>query len=135
MLNVSVLSYSQRKHLSIAFLCSSTLINRALVIFWIWVTTTEPLPSPLHTHTHNSHSHTHISHTHSGDNTLQSVSLSKSNFEAFLRHLLLVKHYRVEVYRRVNQDQASWKVAFKVRCTYTFSQCMWNTLYTTSVNC
>ena len=67
----------------------------------------------IHTQT-DAHTHTHA-HTHTGDNTLQSVNLSKANFESFLRDLLLVKQYRVEVYRRSGNDQSSWKVEFKVQ--------------------
>ncbi|XP_064405343.1 DNA mismatch repair protein Msh2-like isoform X2 [Halichondria panicea] len=59
------------------------------------------------------HTHTVIKLFGAGNHTLQSVSLSKAHFEAFLRDLLLVKQYRVEVFRRANNDQSSWKVEFK----------------------
>ena len=62
---------------------------------------------------------TPLPHAYTGDHTLQSVSLSKAHFEAFLRDLLLVKQYRVEVFRRVNNDQSSWKVEFKVSIQLT----------------
>ncbi|XP_058062872.1 DNA mismatch repair protein spellchecker 1 [Anopheles bellator] len=43
------------------------------------------------------------------------VSLSKSNFEALVRDLLLVRNYRVEVYTKSNQNRLSneWSVEFK----------------------
>ncbi|XP_050084403.1 DNA mismatch repair protein spellchecker 1 [Anopheles aquasalis] len=43
------------------------------------------------------------------------ISLSKSNFEALIRDLLLVRNYRVEVYTKSKQKKSSneWQVEFK----------------------
>ena len=54
------------------------------------------------------------SHPHSGDNKLPSVVLSKLNFEAFVRDLLLVKQYRVEIYRPKAKGSNDWSLTFKV---------------------
>lgn len=49
-----------------------------------------------------------------GDMKLPSVLLSRSNFEQFMRDLLLVKQYRVEVYRCKTRGCNDWTIAFKV---------------------
>jgi DNA mismatch repair protein MSH2 len=54
----------------------------------------------------------------SDSNRIESLALSKSNFESFLRDLLLVKQYRVEVY--VSQapgckNSSNWTLEYKVQ--------------------
>lgn len=48
----------------------------------------------------------------SGSNKLESVVLSKMNFESLVRELLLVKQYRVEIYRCKSKND--WSLDFKV---------------------
>lgn len=49
----------------------------------------------------------------SGENKIASVCLSKRNFEALLADLLLVKHYRIEIYRNSANKGCDWKLAVK----------------------
>ncbi|XP_064489265.1 DNA mismatch repair protein Msh2-like [Ornithodoros turicata] len=49
----------------------------------------------------------------SGENKVGSVCLSKGNFEPLLADLLLVKRYRVEIYRNTSSKGNSWTLAVK----------------------
>ncbi|XP_076064509.1 DNA mismatch repair protein spel1 isoform X2 [Oratosquilla oratoria] len=49
----------------------------------------------------------------SGSNKVDSLVLSQLNFEAFVRTLLLVKQYRVEVYSQQQASKNEWKVQYK----------------------
>ncbi|XP_068207962.1 DNA mismatch repair protein Msh2-like [Palaemon carinicauda] len=47
-----------------------------------------------------------------GENKVESVILSKLNFESFVRDLLLVKHYRLEVYKQ-KSGKNDWEADYK----------------------
>lgn len=65
---------------------------------------------------------------------LESIILNKNNFESFLRDLLLVKSYRVEVYcnKPTAKGSASWVLEFKVSFK-TISVCSKLSCNTTSI--
>lgn len=53
-----------------------------------------------------------------GNDSLESLYLNKANFEAFVRELLLVKHYRVEVYfSKGGHKNNNWALEYKVKST------------------
>lgn len=57
-----------------------------------------------------------------GSRKLDGVVLSKLNFEALVKDLLLVRQYRVEVYRNHSKNKEhDWKIEFKV-CAYRLSK-------------
>lgn len=45
--------------------------------------------------------------------SLKYVSISKPNFDSFIRDLLLVKSYRVEVYVSPSKSSNDWSIEFK----------------------
>ncbi|CAL4080919.1 unnamed protein product, partial [Meganyctiphanes norvegica] len=54
-----------------------------------------------------------IKHLGTGSNKVESVVLSKLNFESFIRDLLLVKQYRIEVYKPKSGSKNEWQAEFK----------------------
>lgn len=54
-----------------------------------------------------------------GTNKLPSVVLSRPNFESFVRDLLLVKQYRVEVFVSKGKKNSAWDVAYRVRLNWS----------------
>nr|XP_027229017.1 DNA mismatch repair protein Msh2-like [Penaeus vannamei] len=54
-----------------------------------------------------------IKHLGGGSNKLESVVLSRLNFESFVRDLLLLKHYRVELYKQKSSSKNDWEAEYK----------------------
>ena len=52
----------------------------------------------------------------SGDSALQYAVVNKTRFEAFVRELLLVRQFRVEVYREKQRGDNNWELLYKVTC-------------------
>ena len=49
-----------------------------------------------------------------GDARVEYMTLSKGRFEATVRDLLLVRHYRVEVYSCKDTKKQDWRITYKV---------------------
>ncbi|KAB7498881.1 DNA mismatch repair protein Msh2 [Armadillidium nasatum] len=59
------------------------------------------------------HTNSVIKHLGSGSKRVPSVVLSKLNFESFVRDLLLVKQYRVVVYKQISSSKNDWEETYK----------------------
>ena len=56
----------------------------------------------------------HVSINNIGSRKLEGVVLNKSNFASFVRNLLLIKQYRVEIFKSNGKLASDWSLEYKV---------------------
>ena len=60
-----------------------------------------------------------IKHFPPGGSKVEYVTMSRMNFESWVRDLLLVKQYRVEVYKNKGGKNNDWSLSYKVNNSYS----------------